>query len=118
MSITTSVHWNLHKLCWSVTERGKVRHTDRVTISNPRTFVGEGKYQESQTKGKRVVCAWIKGQLEISGPDSEIVGRPFSYNPMKSHDFYYLDTDEPLMGTFTQAEFWIDQNGKPQTSIT
>jgi hypothetical protein len=111
----TSVHWNLHKKVWSVTQSGKpVKHVRSVTILSPRPHIGEGKYQETQAKGARKVCAWIKGEL---ADYQDIQGRAFSYNPMKSHDFYYLDNNNLISSTNRIASFSIDANGKPVSVI-
>ena len=116
----TTVYWNLHaerqgKPCWSVLQSGKpVQHFQALTIVKPRTHIQEKKYQAVQTTGARKLCAFIKGNLmEFVGHTGQ---RAFSYNPHKSHDFYFAD-GSTMSGEYEVASFSITADGKAISTV-
>lgn len=112
------VHFNLHKNLWSITARsGKdagrvIAHVKECSIINPVFKVADGKYNKCHSDNKRHVCAWIFGDLDLEfSPVSG--GRRISYNPFKSHDFYWADTQETVTGNLKVMSFkanGIDRN--------
>ena len=119
------VHINLHHLkagrsdIFSVTKSGKVQfYTDSVVLANPKQVIAEGKYQDCLTKNKRHVCAWIDGEVATdflnTGKKASV---SFSYNPFKSRDFYYMDSQSPV--DFGQHDYAVFQviDGKPHCTL-
>ena len=117
----TTVYWNLHaerqgKPCWSVLQSGKpVQHFQQLTLIKPRTHINEKKYQQVQDKGARKLCAFIKGELfDFVGHTGQ---HAFSYNPHKSHDFYFTADGSTMAGEFEVASFSINADGKAISTV-
>ena len=83
------VYRNLHKKCWSVRQRGKVKlHTDYICLKNAEFKVSQKGRERVLTEQRKNVHAFIKGFIvdaeEINTmPDDSVEWTDVSYNPYK-----------------------------------
>ena len=101
------VYRNLHKKCWSVRQRGKVKlHTDYICLQNAEFKVSQKGRERVLREQRKNVHAFIKGYIvdaaEINKWEDSIESYPenniwtdVSYNPYKYSSFV-TDTEKPI----------------------
>ena len=95
------VYRNLHKKCWSVRQRGKVKlHTDYICLKNAEFKVSQKGRERVLTEQRKNVHAFIKGFIvdaaEINKmPDDSVEWTDVSYNPYKYSSFVTA-TEKPI----------------------
>lgn len=95
----TSVHWNLHRLVWSVkVGREPVRHTTAVRLLNVTFRVREKARLQVVAQRCRQVHAFAvgtEGPVPSRRPRGAVA---VSYNPYRGGSFYRKDTGQPVAG--------------------
>lgn len=95
------VYRNLHKKCWSVRQRGKVKlHTDYICLKNAEFKVSQKGRERVLKEQRKNVHAFIKGFIvdaaEINKmPDDSVEWTDVSYNPYKYNSFVTA-TEKPI----------------------
>jgi hypothetical protein len=88
--MNVKAHWNLHKLVWSITVKGRVvAHVPTFALCVARFVVQEGGRQKVIAERCRLVHAYVTGEsAEVGAPEGLVQVR---YNPYRAGYFHTND---------------------------
>jgi hypothetical protein len=104
------VYKNLHKGCWSVRWKGRVKaHEDHVLLCEAKFHVSQAGRARVQRQKRKNVHAWIKGTLVNNDkPSAEQLSkmRECTYDPYKYNQFVDKEVGSPLQ---TAELVWLSE---------
>lgn len=94
----SKVYFNLHKLVFSVQQKGLVvLHTEAVKLTDVKFQVRESGRQKVLQEKKKNVHAFVNGTFEGTDTGADTSGyREATYNPYKYSSFVDKETQQPL----------------------
>jgi hypothetical protein len=105
------VHWNLHRLDWSVTVHGLVvANVPDITLADVTFRVQPAGLARIRASGRRAVCAYAVGVVTAVGTGPDVTGMErVSFNPHRGDTF--TCQGEPIWSAplvvFKDAAGWV-----------
>jgi hypothetical protein len=99
------VHWNLHKDCWSVLQKGRVvGHALTVELEDASFVVLQGGYERYQRTQTKNVHAFVQGKLvKFNTPLLTNQGIEVTYSPKQNVPLF-----RTVERVFKGREFYLD----------
>jgi hypothetical protein len=109
--LPVEIYRNLHKNCWSVRQRGKVKfHTDYICVKDAELKVSQKGRERVLREKRKNVHAFIKGYICTAGSINAAVDdaewTDINYNPYKYDSF--VDAEENPVQTARYVDMMID----------